>query len=117
MTLGSPSEILERVNQIKLRALEVWLLLTSCRPRSQDGVLQIAVKAAAVPEGIAGDGVGSHLPQGVPTVLQDVRRRALVALSEGRKGGVLLFTKPRIANLDVVLVLGLTQADVGQVSM
>jgi hypothetical protein len=37
--MGSPSEILERVNQINLQALEVWLLLTSGRPPGQDGVL------------------------------------------------------------------------------
>ena len=80
-------------------------------------MLQSAVQAASVPEGVAGDGVGSYLPQRIPAVLENVGRSALVAFGEGSQGSVLFLTQPGITNLDIILVLGLTQTDVGKVGM
>ena len=75
-------------------------------------VLQVRVQSAAAPPGKAGERVGTQFPERVDAILQDVGGSALVAFNKRRDDGVLFFAVPGIAKLQVVLVLGLAQAEV-----
>jgi len=80
---GRPAiRTLERVNQVELVPVEIGLLLT-CRGdglgRKSRVVLEAGVERAPMPPGEAGQRVGAQSPEGVNAILQNVRRRALVA--------------------------------------
>src|SRR6202451_1626889 len=111
---------LERVDQVELQAVQVRLLLSGFGNgrkavvvvEQSSVVFQIRVENAPTPPGKAGEGVGTQLPQSVEAVLQNVGGSSLIAFNERRDGGVLFFAEPRVANLNIILVLHLAHAGV-----
>ena len=78
-------------------------------------MLQIAVQGTSDPESVGSRHVVAHFPQPIDAMLQNVRRSPLIALVEGRDYRVLFLAKPRVSELDVILVLALAKADVCEV--
>src|SRR5262249_31571355 len=107
------------VDQVKLQAIQARFSLTRRHsyPGSYDGILKERIERAAVPPSKAGHGIGANLPECIETMLQDVRGRALIALIKRSEHRILLLACECIPELNIVLVLGLTQAYVHQVSM
>jgi len=78
-------------------------------------VLQIGIENAATPIRKAGERVGTQLPQRVDAMLQEIGRGALVAFAEGGDVCVLLLPQPCLSDLNIVLVLSLSDAEIGAV--
>src|SRR5207248_10267178 len=106
------------IDLFKLEPVQPRYLL-SCRGdrfvRQGSVGLQIGIGKATAPVGKAGERIGTQLPQCIDAMLQEVGRSALIAFAEGGDVRILLLPQPCISDLNIVLVLGLPDAEIGAV--
>ncbi len=80
-------------------------------------MLQIAIECASHPQVEACRCVRTQFPQSVDLVLHDVGRSALLALRERGDDCILLLPFKHITELHIILVLQLSQTEIGQIAM
>lgn len=78
-------------------------------------MLQVLIERAAVPERSAGKNVRANSPGAIKAILENIGRRALIALTPGSNDGILFFALPCVSQLEITAVLTLSDAEIRQI--
>src|ERR1700736_6481863 len=107
----------ERVDQVKLIAVQVRFLGSSGYSRSSHRIQETRVQSAAMPQRKAGRGVAAYPVERIDAMLQNVCRSPLIALVKRGDHGFLFLAQPGVADLQIALGFLLAQADVRHVGL
>src|ERR1700730_9776010 len=92
---------LERIDQIKLEAIQVWLLRASGNARPPDRIQQTAVQSASMPQSKGGHRVAAQLIESIDSVLQNVGGGPLIAFVERGNERLLFLPQPGVTELNI----------------